>query len=451
MNANAIAFNVNNDTKAFKTPAFLKGGIRFYGFVICLLALTFFTANFFKNASWGIGPFVLVIGLMIVSFLFSGFSIYSALFATIAVIPNLNSFLPLGVFSLTLVEIYMSICICFFLMKPIRINRVALFIAALFFCSILSLIGSPLGFLAAGLILRFGILLVFIALLIVRQADPVLIKSLFSGFLLIPLIACTTYAGEDVLVGIFSANILAFSRAVYSFQYPIWFSLVIPLLVYLKAPRLIILAASIFVAGLFILSFARSIILGTGMAGILYLFYYNDRKPVLRIITKTIICIGIIGVIFLVTIVLKFFEFSSMDNESNVARFEKMPIAFNKFREHPLFGAGFGASHDNEIAQKTGVEVFNEQISPEFGPLTALSEIGLIGSFFLFYLIYLSVRCSIKCLKDRDIYIAYKLVILITFGGLISSFLNSNSLASIIVYIFLCFPFVLYKNRKFAI
>jgi O-antigen ligase len=168
-----------------------------------------------------------------------------------------------------------------------------------------------------------------------------------------------------------------------------------------------------------------------------------------RFISKFLILV-LLGIgIFIVTLVLDFFDFSNLDNESNVARYEKMPIAFNEFKQHPFFGVGFGASNDHAFAEKRSMsKVFEEQISPEFGPLTVLSEIGAVGAFFLFYIIFLSIRESARVIKKKNILSEYKWVILISFGGFVSSFLNSNSIASIIVYLFLFIPMFFYKNKN---
>ena len=449
MNLDTFAMPASTNNMGSPSPAFLKFGPRFYLLILALLSLTFFTANFYKFQSWGIGPFLLVIVIMMVAMFLAGVNVYSAVFLVGALLPNLNSFLPLGPFSVTWIEISMVFSILFFIRKPLYLNKIGLLSIGLYMSCIFSLIGSPLGFLSAGLLFRFGILLAFVNLLILQNKDPLLLKSFFCGLLIIPFTACSTYAGEGSLMGMFSANILAFSRAVYSFQYPIWFSLIIPLLIYIKAPKVIKFVFAVFISMIFVLSFARSIIIGTTITAFFYIFFYKDNNQLKRVASKFLIIV-LIGIgIFIVTLVLKFFEFTNLDNDSNMARFEKMPIAFNKFKEHPFFGAGFGASNDNTFAEKWSISTaFQEQISSEFGPLTVLSEIGMVGAFFLFFLIFLSVRESARVIKNKNILSEYKLVILISFGGFVSSFLNSNSIAAIIVYLFLFIPMFFYKNKN---
>ena len=436
-----------NSNQKIQQPDFLRKKFHFVVFVICQLTVTYLTALFYKNDTWSILSVLLLIGLMTIGFIYVHISIYSCLFATISFLPNLNSFLPLGSFSMTWVEICMILSIFMLMRRPLRLTKFGLFSFGLLLSCIFSLIGSPLGLLSIGLIIRFGMLLLFINLLIMQPADQKLFKSFFLGFLFIPINACLSYAGEGVLIDIFSANFLSLERALYSFQYPIWFSILIPLLIYNNVPRFISFLGYVFIASIILLSFARSVIIGTGSSLIIFLIYYKDRKPFKRLVSKIVIILLILASLFMVIFVLKFFEFKNMDNDSNAARYEKMPIAFNKFKQHALFGAGFGASNDKAFADKRSTEkVFEELISPEFGPLTVLAEIGIIGFFFLFFMIFFTFLSVIKILKDADVLFLYKFVILITFGGFLSSFLNSNSISAIIVYLFLCIPIFFYNN-----
>lgn len=439
-----------NEKQIYVKPHFLNGGIRLYLFVASLLLLSYFTAFYYIEHPWSIGSIVLVFGIVVFGFYNAGFTVYSFVFASIALLPNLNSYIPVGgSFFLTWVESFMVVSIFFFLKKSIIISKIFLLSVSLLLSCVFSLIGSALGLLTVGALLRFGVLLIFISFLLSQRKDPMLFKSFFSGILLIPFTACATYAGEGVLVDMFSANLIEFSRAIYSFQYPIWFSIIIPFLIYLKAPKLFLWVSILFIALLFVLSFARSIIVGISIAGLFYLFFYKDKKPMLRMISKITIFVVFIIVIYFVTFVLNFLEFTSKESGSNETRYEKMAYAFNQFKLHPFFGVGFGAHDEKDIAEKKSiVRAFKVLISPEFGPLTALSEIGAVGSFFLFYLIFLFFSYTIKSLKDRQILPVYKIVILISLGAFISSFLNSNSLSSLIVYLFLCVPILVYKNKN---
>jgi hypothetical protein len=254
MNLDTFAMPTSKNNMVSPSPAFLKFGPRFYLLILTLLSLTFFTANFYKDNSWGIGPILLVIIIMMVAIFLAGVNVYSAVFLVGALLPNLNSFLPLGPFSLTWIEISMVFSILYFIRKPLYLNKIGLLSIGLYMSCIFSLIGSPLGFLSVGLIFRFGILLVFVNLLILQNKDPLLLKSYFCGLLIIPFTACSSYAGEGFLMDIFLANFLEFSRAIYSFQYPIWFSLIIPLLIYIKAPKVIKFVFSVFICLVFVLS-----------------------------------------------------------------------------------------------------------------------------------------------------------------------------------------------------
>jgi hypothetical protein len=432
-------------------------GVRFYGFLIILCGLAFMTGHFNRTETWGVGPLFVVFTLIAIGLLLSGVSLQSTAFASVATLPNLNSYIRFTNFSLTLIEIFMTlfVAISFLQRRKLNINTFAVLSGGLFMACLASLIGSPLGLAPMGMLLRYGVLLLFVTILVSRPSDKSLFKPVFYGLLSIPLIACFTYAGEGYLWIMFTANLLGFSRVVYSFQYPIWFSLFLPFLVFIRAPRFIVMFASLVVIFIIVLSFARSIIIGAAAAGILYILFYKDTKPVARIVSKAFLLIALGIVFFSVAVVFNYFDFISSDPESfdqsgsNASRYAKMAIAVEAIKAHPLLGSGFGAANDRTFAeQKSREEVFAEGINPEFGPLNVLAEIGLIGGCVLFSIIIISSKYSIKCLRDRTIPMSCKLVVLITFGGFVSSFLNSNSLNLIVVYIFLVTPILLFKHWR---
>jgi len=432
-------------------------GVRFYAFLIILCGLAFMTGHFNRTEMWGVGPLFVVFTLIAIGLLLSGVSLQSTAFASVATLPNLNSYIRFTNFSLTLIEIFMTLFVAIFFLqsRTININKFAVLSGGLFMACLASLIGSPLGLAPMGMLLRYGVLLLFVTILVSRPSDKSLFKPVFYGLLSIPLIACFTYAGEGYLLIMFTANVLELSRVVYSFQYPIWFSLFLPFLVFIRAPRSIVMFASLFVIFIIVLSFARSIIIGTAAAGILYILFYKDNKPVARIVSKAFLLIALGIVVFLVAVVLNYFDFISSDPESlgqsgsNASRYAKMAIAFEYFLDHPLLGAGFGAANENAFAEQQGrAEVFAEGVGSEFGPLHVLTEVGLIGALFLFSMIIISITYSVRCVRDRYIPTAYKLTVLITFAGFVSSFLNSNSLNLIVVYIFLVTPILLFKHWR---
>ena len=419
--------------------------------VAILCTLAYLTAGFYATQAWGVVSFLLVSGLFVLTQMIGGLSLRTTAFAAIAMLPNLNSFVPFPGFSLTWSESFMFLFCLVFAVKEAKLmkNKFAFFASGLFVICLFSLIGSPIGLLSLGLLVRFAVLLLFTLIIVSMTPERSLIKPVFYGILAIPFVACATYWGEGVLSDMFSANILQFSRAVYSFQYPIWFSFLIPFAFFFKMPKPLLIFLILLVGYLIAFSFSRSIIVGTIAAGILFIIFFRSNKPLTLIFAKAILIATFAVLIFVVTVALQFFEFSNMDNGSNVTRYEKMYVAVENIKRHPFFGSGFGASQDKALAEKrSGVEVFSELISPEFGPLTVTAEVGILGFIFLFGLICVSVKHSICCLQDKGLPVHNKLVVLITFGGFISSFLNSNSTASLIIYIFLAIPIVINKKCK---
>jgi hypothetical protein len=429
-------------------------GSSLYVSVIILAFIAYLTANSYYYLSWNALKFLLLCLLILSFFFIAGISLKSTVFASLALLPNLNSYIPFPGFSITLTELFMFFSICIFFVKQgkIRVTKFVLFSAFLILACILSLVGSPLGFLSVGMLIRLSILLIFTSILVGSSPEKKLFDPVFYGILTIPVIACATYSGEGLLLIMFTANVFGFSRVIYSFQYPIWFSLLIPLLLYVKMPKIVIIFFSVFVGYLIVLSFARSIIVGTFFSSLMFIFFMKSKNAVKLAFAKTFTILMFAVIIFIVTIALGFFEFTSSESGSNIARYDKMELAINNIIKHPFFGSGFGASNDQAFAEKLSVsEVFNDVISPEFGPLTVLAEIGIVGGFFLVALIYISFIHSVRCLRDKELAMHYKILIFITFGGFVSSFLNSNSTASIIVYTFLAIPVLIYKKQQFVL
>jgi hypothetical protein len=424
---------------------------KFLFVLVILCTLAYLTAGFYATQAWGAVSFLLVIGLFVLTQIIGGLSLRTTAFAAIAMLPNLNSFVPFPGFSLTWSETFMLLFCLVFVVKEARLmkNKFAFFASGLFVICMFSLVGSPIGLLAVGLLVRFAVLLLFTIIIVSMTHESTIIKPVFYGILAIPFVACATYWGEGVLFDMFSANILQFSRAVYSFQYPIWFSFIIPVAIFFKMPKPLLIFIYLFVGYLIAFSFSRSIIVGTFAAGVLFIVFFRSNKRLTLVFTKAILIATFAVLIFVVTVALQFFEFSNMDNGSNVTRYEKMYVAVENIKRHPFLGSGFGASQDKALAEKrSGAEVFSDLISPEFGPLTVTAEIGILGFIFLFGLICVSLKHSISCLQDKELLVHNKLVVLITFGGFISTFLNSNSTASLIIYIFLAIPIVINKKCK---
>ena len=434
-------------------------GLRLYGFSAILGMTAYFTAFFHFSRAWGPEPLLFVFALIVASLIVSGISLQSTVFACIATLPTLNSYIPFPSFSLTVTEIFMALFVAVFVMKNTKIivNQFVVLVGCLFLACAASLIGSPLGLASLGMLLRYGVLLFFVSILASRSADKSLFKPFFLGLLAIPFVACCAYAGEGLLLVMLRANLLGFSRVIYSFQYPIWFSLLLPLAVFVRAPRLVVAAVSLFVVAIITLSFARSIVIGTTAASLLFIVFYRNTNRASRIASKALLLVTLGIVLTLVVARLNYFDFitaqenSTGQSGSNASRYRKMAISLEKIKDHPYLGLGFGAANDGVFAEREArTEVYWEGMNPEFGPLHVLAEIGAVGAFFLLTVIVVSFRCSVKCLRDRNIPTAYKMAVLITFGGFVSSFLNANSLNLMTIYIFLVMPVILFNHRRGA-
>jgi hypothetical protein len=430
----------------FRRRENLFSGARFYLFVAALCGLAYAEAQFISRQTWGLPQYAVLMFLAVVGFSAIGLSLRSLTFSAAATIPSVVYFIPVGSRSVTLCEVFMVLFLAVFFLRGGRLalGRFGMLLVAVYLSCLLSLLGSPLGLDTVGVLIRFGALLLFVCILVSRRGAESLVQPLVYGLLAIPLVGVAGYSGEGMLYGMFAGNVLQLSRVVYSFQYPIWFALALPLLMLIGAPRPVLWLASLVVVYLIVMSFARSIIIGTGAAGFFYVAFYRDTRPVRRALAKAGLIVGMIGVLVVATVGLQFFDFTSAANPSSQTRYYKLGVALRSFRDHPVLGAGFATSNTKAFAQRRGAaEILDDFVSPEFGPMTALGEIGLVGSLFLFAAMGISMMRSARCLRDTDIPLAFKFVVLITFGGWLSTFLNSNSLTSIIVYIFMGVPLVI--------
>ena len=82
--------------------------------------------------------------------------------------------------------------------------------------------------------------------------------------------------------------------------------------------------------------------------------------------------------------------------------FEELQYFYDNYiYKHPFFGNGFGIQYAFDIAEvKSTTAKMNDLLSPEFGPLTLLTEVGLFGSAFYYLILAFFYRKSILVLKN---------------------------------------------------
>jgi hypothetical protein len=419
---------------------------------IILMILSFSIGYFFKKSNWDIITYIILVSLVIFSLLITNFDKKYLLFNSICLIPCINYFIPFGLINLTLPELFFAIYLTKFLISnKVKINNVTFFYISFLLCCLISIIGSPIGLSIMGLFLRFSIVFISSLTLINNSFDKESRNFILHSFYTIPLITIAAYQGEDLLSSLFSDNLFSFQRVIYSFQYPIWFALFAPLFIYIKTNKSIIFLYFLLLFIFILLSFSRSIYIGTGVAIIFFVFYYknyNNKFHLLKSIFITIFTISF----YILLIVFKDdtrLSFTSLESGSNEARFRKFNIAYNYIYKHPFFGNGFGIQYIFDIAEEKSTRAkMNDLLSPEFGPLTLLTEVGIFGSLFYYLILAFFYRKSILVLKNLLIPNEQKLLVLIAIMGITSTFLNSNSYPSIIILTFIPLPSLILDIRK---
>lgn len=433
--------------------------------ITTLSILSYGTAYFHSNKMWDFQTLSFIAGIIFLYCFISRARLESLVFASFATLPVINSYILIGSFSLTLTDIFTVLFIIRYLLGgQIRISGgFAIMAVGLFMASIASLVYSKLGLASLGMLLRFGILLFFICVIVSRKSEKSFFNDVLLGCLTMPLIACCTYSGESLLFIMAYYNLVEFSKVIYSFQYPIWFAMLLPLVLQIKIPDILVKSVIILVTVICTLSYSRSIYIGFIFGTLIFIIFYKaqSNKQLLSLfIIKCSLFIVIGALLFITIIVFDSFNFSTvastseygnnLQSASTESRYLKMGNTLESVLEYPLLGAGFGADNDEAFVAQGKYEnpVFNKPLNSEFGPLNVLSEVGVVGSFFLFAMVIISFNCLIRCLSDRGALLPGKIVVLIAYSGFLSTFLNSNAFKVQLIYFFLAIPVIYHKSLK---
>lgn len=416
---------------------------------ILLLVLSYTNAFLFIEESWSLVTYSILFTLCLSILLLVKLEIKYLIYISISLLPCLNYFIPLGFFSITLPELFIAITVMLYILNHnIRMNKYVLFYLILLFLCILSLIGSPVSTLILGTFLRFVFVVFFIIVLYSTSINAINLNYIITGIYTIPFVAISAYIGEGFFLHLILTNFLSFQRVIYSFQYPIWLSLILPLLIFFKLNKKIILFYFGFSVYIILLSYARSIYIGFFIALIFFIFFHKSKFSLIIKKSFTFLClVGLIIIYSLISIYLSRFSFSSEDNGSNVARFEKFKTAYIYILKHPILGNGFGINYALDISnQRLSNDLMNDLISPEFGPLTLLAEIGILGSILYYILFFYFFKYSIKILSNQNAEEYFKFLIYIFIIAEVSIFLNSNSYTNMVLLTFMPMPYLINKN-----
>jgi hypothetical protein len=270
----------------------------------------------------------------------------------------------------------------------------------------------------------------------------------------IPIVLCFYLLGLGVLFDFLTFNNFTFGVVFGSHKYISFFLLTIPLLLYYKFNKIVILISIIFIILLIFFSISRSLTISCFSVFLIYIYTVNKNK----LIKFLYLFLSLLSFLILMPI-LVFFSFSlesgSSKEISNLQRYFKITNSIEVFQTRPFIGNGFGMSQientnsqDANTSEKSIEIAMETKFSPEFMPVQILAEIGLIGFICFFTLLLKSFFNTTKLvgLLNYPFYLKILLLTILTFN--ITNIINSNSLASTTIYLFIFCTYLFYNSYK---
>ena len=406
---------------------------------------------------------LVVVPMAIMWFGLVGFSLRSAIFASVALCPATLlwgvGFLKLPGMALTLSDLFTIISVGLFLAgpKPLYRNNYTSLIWLFFTVCVASVLLADIPEAYIGQLLRLGLSIGLISIVLSSRGDT-LKKPFLHGMLLWPFVALSFLAG----VGGFWRFISFSDGAAFnpietgevllgSHQVVVYLFFLFPFLLLTKRFRMLILIVLSWLGVLVVFSYSRSLVIGVGVSVMFYLLFIKTGK---RKIIKFVFA-GVLSVCLVLGVVtLGFFTFSKdegLKSMSSNIRITKMLAAWNTFTENPVLGIGYGSANVIDTGRTAAainaadphfMEVITDvKASAEFTPSQILAETGLAGGLISLFLIILSFKCAIHILKNTGKPIFLKITLTCAAVFFITSFLGGNAFASLVFW--LAVPFIL--------
>jgi len=264
-----------------------------------LIILSFLNSYLFIDKTWSSISYFLLFSVSSIILLIIKFDIKKLIYISICLLPCLNYFIPLGLFSITLPELFIAMTVLiYFINNNLILNKYIILNLVLLIICILSLFGSPVSFFILGTFLRFVFIIFFTIILYSVSSKAIFLKFIINGIFTIPIIAISAYLGEGFFLHLISTNFFSFQRVIYSFQYPIWLSLILPLLIYFKLSKKIITIYFIFCIYMIFLSYARSIYIGFFISLLIFIFFHRSNFSLIFKKSITLIFLALCIVVY---------------------------------------------------------------------------------------------------------------------------------------------------------
>ena len=210
----------------------------------------------------------------------------------------------------------------------------------------------------------------------------------------------------------------------------------IPLLLFFKFNRGIILITAMWLSVLIVAAQSRSLIVAAAVA---FFAYYFSIKLRIEHIFRHIALWALVATIAVLILAMGFFSFSVFEGpkaSSSQIRIIKAIKVWETFTDNPFLGVGYGAVGAIDIpntasaVEATAPDYFtkitNIQASAEFTPLQILAETGLVGGVVVAIMMLIYVLNVKRMLQANTTAMSLKLVLLCSLVVFLTGMLGSN-------------------------
>ena len=351
-------------------------------------------------------------------FAYNSFSLPSAVFATVALLPVVEfggeGYLDIAGQSLTPSEVVMTAVVVasISLWSKVGINTFLAAVICLAYVGAVSLLLSLRPEALYGSVIRLAVLTLFL-IVVVGSHGANMKRALLLGPLAWPFVALAAALVQGHISSLLTLESTESIGLVLRSAYPKYLLLLVPLLLFWRPKRwrLLLAVLLVYLGAMLVQSFSRSFVFGILVAAVLSIFAVPRGR---RLITFAVVSGAVVSLIAFTPVGSYAFDFSNtafvQSNEggpksaSNLVRSSKISHALDTWEASPLLGSGYGSSVfggniDTSMRRLAGVAgPAARSWSPEFGPVQVLSEVGLIGAMVLIGMVVTSATSLFQCL-----------------------------------------------------
>lgn len=434
--------------------------------LLCLLVYTNTVLSY--NEISLTAQLVVFTALALLWFSLVGFRLRSAVFASIVLIPA-SLIEGVGVFmlpgmALTPNEIFSIIAILMFFARPqpLQYSRFITLLWTLFIVCLLSIVLADNPISHIGQLLRLGLSITVLTVVVASPGDvqktPFFYAPLAWPFVVFAHLAGLEYLWRFLTFGEGRALNMAETGEVLLGSHMVvgYIFFFLPLLVYLRAPRLISFMLLSYFLILSIFSYSRSLVIGLALGLLFYILILRVAKK--RSFVQMVTFTAIVGGLVFGVVTMGFFSFGTnegLKTSSSYLRIAKIAAAYQTYLDNPMFGIGYGAAaaidgrRQAEWIQDPDVDFLSEFIivkaSAETTPLQILAETGTVGGVVSLFILALGFQRMMQLLRMEACPLSAKLTLLALAVLFVTGFVGGNSYAAI--PFFMAIPFVFSNIR----